>query len=130
MPIPFVEPHGGRSIAFFGISSMTFGVCLVAFSPIYLTALIGFLLMGSGSAVIFPLAMSSAARRSDRTPKKNVAALAQFAFVTFLLAPPVLGFISEIHGLRLAFGFALPSILLSYLQLNVLKETSSERVHK
>lgn len=86
--------------------------------------------MGSGSAVIFPLAMSSAARRSDRTPKKNVAALAQFAFVTFLLAPPVLGFISEIHGLRLAFGFALPSILLSYLQLNVLKETSSERVHK
>ena len=109
---------------------MTFGVCLVAFSPIYLTALVGFLLMGAGSAVIFPLAMSSAARQSDRTPEENVAALAQFAFVTFLLAPPILGFISEIHGLRLAFGFALPFILLSYLQLNVLEETSSERVHK
>ena len=114
----------------FGSLLMTFGMCLIAFSPIYLTALIGSLLMGAGSAVIFPLAMSSAARQSDRTPEENVAALAQFAFVTFLLAPPILGFISEIHGLRLAFGFALPFILLSYLQLNVLEETSSERVHK
>ena len=103
---------------------MTFGVCLVALSTVHATALLGFLLMGAGSAVIFPLAVSSAARRRDRTPEENVAALAQFAFVTFLIAPPILGLISEMYGLRLAFALALPLIFLSYLQLNVLKETS------
>ena len=121
---PFVERYGGHTIALVSIIFMTFGVCLVALSTVHATALIGFLLMGAGSAVIFPLAVSSAARRRDRTPEENVAALAQFAFVTFLIAPPILGLISEMYGLRLAFALALPLIFLSYLQLNVLKETS------
>ena len=123
---PFVERYGSRLIAFISILFMALGVCLVSFATSFLIALIGFLFMGAGSAVIFPLAMSSAARRRDRTPEENVAALAQFAFVTFLVAPPILGFISEIYGLRIAFALALPFIFLSYFQLNVLKEKPFE----
>ena len=127
---PFVERYGSRLIAFLSILLMTFGVCLVTFAAVYYSALIGFLFMGAGSAVIFPLAMSSAARRSDRAPEENVAALAQFAFVTFLLAPPILGFISDIYSLRFAFSLALPFIFLSYLQLHVMEEASSENAEK
>ena len=111
---PFVERYGSHSIALVSIILMIFGVCLVVFATLHVTALIGFLFMGAGSAVIFPLAMSSAARRSDRTPEENVAALAQFAFVTFLIAPPFLGFISDIYGLRFAFALAMPHYLVAF----------------
>ena len=44
-------------------------------------ALLGFALMGVGTSVIFPLAMSAAAQRTDRPAATNVAALAQISFV-------------------------------------------------
>ena len=85
--------------------------------------------MGGGSAVIFPLAMSAAAGRDDRPSEENVAALAQFAFSTFLFAPPLLGIISEHYGLRIAFAIALPFILLSFLKRTVMpKKPTNEKL--
>ena len=72
-------------------------------------------MIGAGNAMMFPLAMSAAAQRSDRPAAINVAALAQFSFVTFLLAPPLLGFIAEHFGLRWSFGIGLPLIVLSFV---------------
>jgi MFS family permease len=66
-----------------------------------------------GTSVMFPLAMSAAAQRSDRPAATNVAALAQTSFVSFLLAPPLLGFVAEHWGIRLTFGLGLPLVLLS-----------------
>jgi len=83
-------------------------------------ALIGFVFLGAGTAVIFPLAISAAAQRGDRPSSENVAALAQFSFVTFLLAPPLLGFVAENFGIRYSFGLALPLILASWLTVGAL----------
>ena len=93
---------------------MALGVITVFFAPDPLTALVGFALIGAGNAMMFPLAMSAAAQRTDRPAAINVAALAQFSFVMFLLAPPLLGFIAEHLGLRWTFGIGLPLILLSF----------------
>ena len=93
---------------------MALGVITVFFAPDPLVALVGFALIGAGNAMMFPLAMSAAAQRTDRPAAINVAALAQFSFVTFLLAPPLLGFIAEHLGLRWTFGIGLPLILLSF----------------
>jgi hypothetical protein len=46
--------------------------------------------------------------------------LAQFSFVTFLLAPPLLGFVAENFGIRYSFGLALPLILASWLTVGAL----------
>jgi MFS family permease len=62
---------------------------------------------------MFPLAMSAAAQRSDRPAATNVAALAQISFVSFLLAPPLLGFVAEHRGIRWTFAVGLPLVLLS-----------------
>lgn len=121
---PLVERYGPRSVALASIISMAAGVSFVTFALTPAMALLGFLLMGGGSAVIFPLAMSAAAGRSDRTPEENVAALAQFAFATFLIAPPLLGIIAESFGLRVAFAISFPLIILSYFQLKVLDKSS------
>ena len=93
---------------------MALGVITVFLAPDPLVALVGFALIGAGNAMMFPLAMSAAAQRTDRPAAINVAALAQFSFVTFLLAPPLLGFIAEHLGLRWTFGIGLPLILLSF----------------
>jgi len=65
---------------------------------------VGFAMMGVGTSVIFPLAMSAAAQLTDRPAPTNVASLAQISFVAFLLGPPLLGYIAEYFGIRWSFG--------------------------
>ena len=96
------------------------GCLLVTFSPSMLLSLLGFGMMGMGSAVIFPLAMSAAAQRHDRASSTNVAALAQISFTVFLLGPPLLGYIAEHFGIRTSFGIGLPFIALSLLTAGAL----------
>lgn len=94
---------------------MALGVLLVFFAPTAGVALIGFGCIGAGTSVMFPLAMSAAAQRDDRPAAINVAALAQFSFVAFLLGPPLLGFVAEHLGLRWTFGLGLPLIIFSFI---------------
>lgn len=117
----FVDQYGPEKVSFYSLNSMVLGVALVVFSPNPFTALLGFLLLGGGSAVIFPLAMSAAARDSEKTPEENVASLAQFVFVVFLLAPPILGFIGEHFGLRWSFALCFPFLIASMLSISALK---------
>ena len=49
-----------------------------------------------------------------------VAALAQTSFVTFLIAPPVLGFIAQHWGITWSFGIGLPLVILSFAFTHVL----------
>jgi MFS family permease len=75
------------------------GVLLVVFAPSGWLALVGFAMMGIGTSVIFPLAMSAAAQLTDRPARTNVASLAQVSFVAFLLGSPLLGYIAEYFGI-------------------------------
>jgi MFS family permease len=89
------------------------GALLVFFAPRDWLALVGFALIGAGTSVIFPLAMSAAAQLTDRPAPTNVASLAQISFVAFLLGPPLLGYIAERFGIRWSFGVGLPLVILS-----------------
>ena len=109
----FVERHSPVAIARALLGVLGLGTLMVALAPASGPALLGFALMGVGTSVMFPLAMSAAAQRTDRPAATNVAALAQFAFVSFLLAPPLLGFVAEHWGIRWTFGVGLPLVLLS-----------------
>ena len=109
---------------------MALGVITVFVAPDPLVALVGFALIGAGNAMMFPLAMSAAAQRTDRPAAINVAALAQFSFVTFLLAPPLLGFIAEHFGLRWTFGIGLPLILLSFVLSGALGSKPAQNTKK
>jgi MFS family permease len=91
------------------------GVVLAFIAVGEYVSLLGFALMGIGSSAIFPLAMSAAAQRTDRPAAFNVAALAQTSFLTFMLAPPILGFIAEHWGITWSFGVGLPLVVLSFV---------------
>jgi MFS family permease len=109
----FVERHSPVAVARSLFSVLALGCGCVFFSGVPWLSLAGFALMGVGSSAIFPLAMSAAAQRSDRPSTVNVAALAQTAFVSFLLAPPLLGLVAQQFGIRWSFGIDLPLVLLS-----------------
>ena len=116
----FVDKYGPERVSLYSLIAMVLGVGCVVFSFDPMIALLGFLLMGGGSAVIFPLAMSAAAQRTDKTPEENVASLAQFVFVIFLLAPPILGFVGEHAGLRWSFALCFPLLIISFFTIHSL----------
>ena len=99
---------------------MFLGIFLVVLSNSSTLAILGFLFMGAGSAVIFPMAISIAASRSDRPAETNVASLTQFAFGMFLLGPPILGFVGEAYSLRWSFSLCIPLLILSCLMLMIM----------
>ncbi len=105
------------------IASLVFmflGIFLVILSSSSTLAILGFLFMGAGSAVIFPMAISIAASRNDRPAETNVASLTQFAFGMFLLGPPILGFVGEAYSLRWSFSLCIPLLILSCLMLLIM----------
>jgi MFS family permease len=116
----FVERYSPTVIARVLLSIVAVGVVLVFYAPSEWIALTGFALLGIGTSAIFPLAMSAAAQLTDRPAALNVAALAQTSFVTFLLAPPILGFVAEHWGIRWSFGIGMPFVVLSFLMAGAL----------
>lgn len=108
---PFVDRFGPRTIALTLLLVSAAGLCAVWLAPHQYIALAGFALMGAGCSVVYPLAVSAAAQRTDRASHLNVAALGQMSFVVFFLAPPLLGFVAEHFGIRTAYLVCLPVIL-------------------
>lgn len=96
------------------------GALLVFFTPVWWLAYVGLALIGIGTSALFPLAMSAAAQRTDRPAALNVASLAQISFVSFLLGPPLLGYIAEHFGIRWAFGVGIPLVLIGLFMADAL----------
>ena len=117
----YVEIYGSEKVSKISVVAMLIGVVSVCFSNSPYLSLVGFVFIGGGSAVIFPLAMSAAAQKIDRPAAINVASLAQISFLVFLLAPPVLGFIAENFGIRISFGIGLPLVIVSWFFISSLK---------
>jgi len=70
------------------------GIALFALSVNEVMAMFGAALSGMGVAIVYPLAVTAAARRPGKAAD-NVAAITMVSFTAFLLAPPIIGFISE-----------------------------------
>jgi MFS family permease len=84
------------------------GILLFAVAPSVPVAMLGAALSGFGVAIVYPLAVTAAARRPGRSPADNVAALTMISFAAFLLAPPIIGFVSDWLGLRWALALLAP----------------------
>jgi MFS family permease len=116
----FVERYSPVAVARVLLSVLGLGALVVFFARSDVVALIGLGMLGVGTSVIFPLAMSAAAQRSDRAAAINVAALAQTSFTAFLLGPPLLGAVAQDFGVRWSYGIGLPLVVLSFVAAGAL----------
>ena len=120
-----VEKFGSKNVARLSIIGMFIGLIFVSFSSSPYLALFGFFIMGGGTAVLFPLAVSAAAQFTDKTAAANVASLAQISFVIFLIGPPFLGYIAENYGIRISFMVCFPLLFLSWGFISSLDKKSN-----
>ncbi|OED37645.1 MFS transporter [Chromatiales bacterium (ex Bugula neritina AB1)] len=116
----FVDKYSPVAVGRALLLCMGAGILLILFPVSAVISLIGFAMLGIGTSVLFPLAMSAAAQRTDRPATVNVAALAQISFGAFLAGPPLLGLVAEHFGIQWVYGAGLPLVLLSLLLVKVL----------
>ena len=93
---------GEQSVVRWSGLAASLGIGLFALAPDPVWAFIAAAIAGAGVAIVFPLTVSAAANRPGRTAAENVAALNMISFSAFLVAPPLIGFLSELVGLRYA----------------------------
>ncbi|WP_299148858.1 MFS transporter [uncultured Tateyamaria sp.] len=86
-----------------GVFATAGTLCAVSFAT-YGAALVGFVLMGIGYAVIMPLVFSRAANDPHLPPGTAIASVATLGYGGLLLGPPLIGFIAHATTLRTGFG--------------------------
>lgn len=100
---------GGRFVDRFGRAAVLCASALVSAAGLALVVVVdqqwvaagGAVLWGLGAALGFPVALS-AAGDSGENPAARVSLAATLGYVSFLVGPPVLGFLGERYGLRSA----------------------------
>jgi len=85
--------------------SMTAGGLLLAVCfPQFITATIGFLIVGAGVSSVIPMIYSAAGKSKRMSPGVAIAAVSTIGYLGFLFGPPFIGFIAQATSLRLSFG--------------------------
>lgn len=95
------------------LASATIGIMTLVFSADIWLSFIGFGLVGFGVSTIFPLGISASAALSDVGEARNVSIMTFGALSGFLIGPPMIGYISELSSINLAFAALLPTLALS-----------------
>ncbi|MFO1070230.1 MAG: MFS transporter [Geminicoccaceae bacterium] len=94
---------GARVLTLSGLLS-TVGTLVFALAPSVPVALFGFALTGFGLANLFPVLISAASRLPGIPAGQGVAMVASFAYAGGLVGPVLIGFGTDLVGIRLALG--------------------------
>jgi MFS family permease len=97
------------------------GMVLIVLSPNAYVALGGFVIVGIGICVLYPLMLSAAARIGDRPASQNVAATTLIFQLVNLGAPALIGAVAQGLGVRLAFAMLIPLLVLTFAMAGRLK---------
>ncbi len=100
-----------RTLALFGLA----GVIVIVIAPNELVAIGGFVLLGIGASVAFPLGVTASLGAPGRNASSNVATLSFIALTGFLVGPLLIGSITQLWGIRAGLGVLFPMLALSAL---------------
>ncbi|MBP1851018.1 MFS transporter [Rhizobium halophytocola] len=103
------------------------GMLVVVIAPVLPVAYLGFVIVGFGVSVGFPLAVSASAALTDRPAAASVAILSFIALLGFLVGPPVIGFAAKAFGLKTGLAMLLPALAISLLLTGALTTHESRQ---
>jgi MFS family permease len=78
------------------------GLLLAVFFPHFITATLGFLLVGAGVSSVVPMIYSAAGRSRNMSPGVAISAVSTIGYLGFLFGPPFIGFIAQASSLRVS----------------------------
>jgi MFS family permease len=81
------------------------GLFTAVIFPYLIPSMLGFMLVGLGVATIVPTIYSLAGKNTTVPPGEALTIVSSVSFLGFLMGPPVIGYISELLGLRFSFAF-------------------------
>ncbi len=89
------------------------GILTAVIFPSFWTAMVGFCLVGFGTAPVIPMTYLLAGGSKKYSPGMAISIIATYGIVGMLIGPPLIGYISHASGLRLAFiAFAIGGALM------------------
>jgi MFS family permease len=106
---PLVDRLDRRWLLGGGLGVALVGYCLVVASEAVPVALAGLALAGVGVALVVPVAFANAGRIPGVTGGAGIATAAGFGYVGWAAAPPVIGGLATVMGLRAA--LAAPAVI-------------------
>jgi MFS family permease len=80
------------------------GLFTAVFFPYLISCTIGFMLVGLGVSSMVPSVYSAAGRHSKIPTGIALATVSSVSFLGFLIGPPLIGYISQVAGLRYSFA--------------------------
>jgi MFS family permease len=111
-----------RMLQISGIMIFTGIAILVAF-PSFVPSIAGLLIAGFGVSSVVPLTYGLAGQSKTMPAGQALAAVSSLGFLGFLIAPAMIGFISQGYSLRLAFGLiALMGLVVVFLARKVQRD--------
>jgi MFS family permease len=89
------------------------GITLAVTIPTFWTAMIGFSLVGFGTASIIPMSYALAGQSRKYSPGMAISIIATYSITGMLLGPPMIGYLAHAFNLRVSFViFAICGLLL------------------
>lgn len=100
------------------------GVSIMVVFPFFIPSIAGLLIAGFGVSSVVPLTYGLAGQSKTMPAGQALAAVSSLGFLGFLIAPPLIGFISQGYSLRLAFGIiAVMGLVVAFLSRKVQSRT-------
>jgi MFS family permease len=125
---PLVDRYGGTRMLLATASLGLVGIGMFIHAPDTPAVVYGAaVLWGIGGSLGFPIGMSAAADHPTDGPRR-VSIIGVFGYGSFLLGPPVIGFIAEHVGLLRAFYLVLALLLVSMVASRSTRTTRDEEV--
>ena len=102
------------------LARITVGLAIVGLFGLVLPlplafAYIGFVLIGLGASVGFPLGVSSVASIDDQFEAQNIALMSMLVICGFLIGPPMIGLLGDMVSLRLGMAALIPGLVVSWI---------------
>ena len=82
---------------------ITTGILIAILFPFFWSALLGFCLVGFGTAAIFPMTFMLAGTSKKYSPGMAISIISTYATLGMLIGPPLVGYVAQAFGLKNAF---------------------------
>ena len=104
---------GTIKVAVIFVNISVLGLILLVIADELWLAFAGFVLIGLGVSVGFPLAVSATSSIDDKKEASYIAFLSLTALIGFLVGPPIIGFLTDATNLKTGLTILFPGLLLS-----------------
>ena len=108
-----MEQWGMAKTYLISASLIFIGIALAVIFPYFWPSMIGFCLVGFGTAAVIPMTFLLAGSSKKYTPGVTISIIATYSIVGMLIGPPLIGYVAHALGLRIAFViFGLAGLML------------------